>query len=141
MKISYASIMMLLSMTALAIPNPEAYSQDRSALALNMLEARKSCSDQRDNYDRCSGKRLGPTSSFHNWSDIHRPLMTFIRLTLYIASKGMANAARKTRTEAVDWIRAGARAVRTVAIVSQENARHRQQRISSVFTCSRINLA
>ncbi|KAF7627491.1 hypothetical protein F9C07_2227011 [Aspergillus flavus] len=66
MKISYASIMMLLSMAALAIPNPEAYSQDRSAHALNMLEARKSCSGQRQHADKCSGKRLGPMNSFHN---------------------------------------------------------------------------
>ncbi|KAB8223028.1 hypothetical protein BDV33DRAFT_167773 [Aspergillus novoparasiticus] len=65
MKISYASIMVLLSMTALAIPNPEAYSQDRSAHALNMLEARKGCSGQRKHEDKCSGKRLGPMNSFH----------------------------------------------------------------------------
>ena len=89
MKISYASIMVLLSMTALAIHNPEAYSQDRSAHALNMLEARKSCSGQRQHADKCSGKRLGPMNSFHNWSDINRPLMTSSTLTLYIHSKNM----------------------------------------------------
>ena len=125
MKISFASIIMLLSMTALAIPNPEAYSQDRSAHGLNILEARKGCSGERKNEDRCSGKRLGPQNNFHNWLDIYRPLMTFSRLTLHIARTEMANAARKTRTEAVGWMRAEARAVRTVAFVSQENARHR----------------
>ncbi|KAE8363280.1 hypothetical protein BDV27DRAFT_130187 [Aspergillus caelatus] len=65
MKISYASIMMLLSLTALAIPNPEAYSQDRSAHALNILEARKGCSGARKYEDKCSGKRLGEMNSFH----------------------------------------------------------------------------
>jgi hypothetical protein len=76
MKIPYVSIMMLLSTTALAIPNPEAYDQDRSAHALNILEARKGCSGQRQAEDRCSGKNLGVMSSFHNWSDIKSPLMT-----------------------------------------------------------------
>ncbi|KAE8422567.1 hypothetical protein BDV36DRAFT_245429 [Aspergillus pseudocaelatus] len=66
MKISYASIMMLLSLTALAIPNPEAYSQDRSAHALNILEARKGCSGVRKHEDRCSGKRLREMNSFHD---------------------------------------------------------------------------
>lgn len=73
MKISYASIMILLSMTALAVPNPEADSQDRSAHGLNMLEARKGCSGTRQPGDKCTGRRLGEMNSFHGWSDINLP--------------------------------------------------------------------
>ncbi|KAE8165131.1 hypothetical protein BDV40DRAFT_297722 [Aspergillus tamarii] len=76
MKISYASIMILLSMTALAVPNPEADNLDRSARGLNMLEARKGCSGTRQPGDKCMGRRL--------------------------ASKEMAHAARNIRTEAVE---------------------------------------
>lgn len=101
MKISYASIMMLLSMTALAIPDREAYNQDRSAHALNILEARKGCSGQRQASDLCSGRRLTKMDSFHGWLDINRPLMTLYETNFYIARERRANAARKTRMEPV----------------------------------------
>ncbi|KAE8140411.1 hypothetical protein BDV38DRAFT_269015 [Aspergillus pseudotamarii] len=66
MKISYASIIMLLSVTTLAMPNPEAYSHDRSARTFNILEARKGCSGHRNRADNCMGNSLGEMNSFHD---------------------------------------------------------------------------
>ncbi|OAA51852.1 hypothetical protein NOR_00445 [Metarhizium rileyi] len=33
----------------------------------NVLAPRKGCSGQRVAGDKCSGRRLGPQNSFHNW--------------------------------------------------------------------------
>lgn len=67
MKLTATVSVIVIGFAATVAAMPAADDNTSMNAALNVLEARDGCSGQRVQHDKCSGRKLGPQNSFHNW--------------------------------------------------------------------------